>query len=179
MKYYSYKLLILFAVISLLSGCRQNKNGDEDYAQHDTMTAPVIRNLSAAMLRKILTERNGKILLVNLWSTWSEKSMSQLSDFKELYKDYSNTADFLIINIDLSTAVEPKVLPFLKKNKINFPVYLIDANEGKTIMKMLNPGWAGNIPVTYIYDKTGNQKTILQGIQSGNELKENIKNIIN
>ena len=132
------------------------------------------------MLNRIIHDRNGKILIVNLWSTWSGKSMNQLLILNDMYSRYKeDLADFLIITIDAGKDLDNKVVPFLKKENIKFPVYAIDPGEGQKIMKTLNPAWTGSIPIIYIYNGKGIQRKILKGIQTQSDIEESINDAAN
>ncbi len=171
-KYFIIQSFFLLIILITLSGCSGNKSKNKsDKKNNAKVTQHLTKKLDSVLLQNIIKERNGKILLVNLWSTWSQKSMKQLSELQDLYNNNLNkSVDFVLINIDPSAEQKTKVIPFLEKNNFTIPIYTIEVNQGKTIMKMLNPNWTGNIPVIYIYNEHGIQKEILQGVQ----VKDNI-----
>lgn len=184
MKSLLINLIAFSSLILFVSGCG-GKNKSKNIIENKTKTpveenSTIIKKLNTDLLKKIIQDRNGKILIVNLWSTWSGKSMNQLLILNDVYEKYKNDlADFLVVTIDTNPAIESKDVPFIKKENIKFPVYMIDSGNGKQIMNTLNPAWTGSIPVIYIYDGKGVQRKILQGLQSQAEIEENINELTN
>ena len=177
-------VLAFAAIMLFIPGCGKKHNAKVQ-AENKTKTVQtefpsIIKKLNTGLLKKIISDREGKILIVSLWSTWSGKSMNQLLILNDIYGRYKNDlADFAIITIDAASDIDSKVVPFLKKEDIQFPVYSIDPGEGKHIMKILNPAWTGSIPVTYIYNSKGIQKKILLGLQTQSLIEESINDITN
>ncbi len=184
MKSLLINLIAFSALILFVSGCGR-KSKPENTIENKAK-APVeensttVKKLNTELLKKIIQDRNGKILIVNLWSTWSGKSMNQLQILNDVYEKYKNDlADFVVITIDTYPDIESKDIPFIKKQNIKFPVYMVEPADGKLIMNTLNPAWTGSIPVMYIYDEKGVQRKILQGLQSQSEIESNIKELTN
>lgn len=179
-------LAVLFlSIIGFVSGCG-NKNNKKVHTTIEkkqiqpVRTSSIIKKLNTDMLDSIIRNRNGKILIVNLWSTWSGKSMNQLLILNNIYSRYKDRlVDFLTISIDAGKDLDTKVLPFLKKENIKLPVYTVSTGEGQKIMKTLNPAWNGSIPVIYIYNTKGIRKKILKGIQTQSDIEESINDVTN
>ena len=184
MKSLLFHAILFFSIASFISGCGQKNNSKTlDQNTNKLQNAenfPVIKKLNTNLLNKLISNRNGKILIINLWSTWSGKSMNQLIILNDMYERYKNNlADFLIITIDPYPDIDSKVVPFLEKENISFPVYMIDSTFGKQIMKTLNPAWSGSIPVIYFYNQKGVQKIILQGMQTQADIEKAINDLTN
>ncbi len=173
-----------FALVFLCAGCNgKNNHKTTNQTVSKSQTArnfPVIKKMNTDLLNKLIQNRNGKILIVNLWSTWSAKSMNQLLILNDIYDRYNKSlADFAVITIDPSSDIDSKVVPFLEKENINYPIYMIDSTYGKQIMNMLNPSWPGSIPVMYFYNQKGVQKIMLQGMQTQVQIEKAINDLTN
>ncbi len=184
LKSFIYSVATALAIAFLISGCAQkNKPKTADRNIKKTQISenyPIIRKLNSETMTGMIKNRNGKILIINLWSTWSAKSMNQLLILNGLYEKYKNNlADFAVITIDPNSDIDSKVVPFIKKENINLPVYMIDSAYGKQIMNMLNPSWTGSIPVIYFYNQKGIQKIMLQGMQTQAEIEKAINDLTN
>jgi len=115
-----------------------------------------------------LSDLKGKIVMINFWATWCPPCKAEIPGFIEVYKKYKNKG-FELIGIALDEEGWEKVKPFVKKNKINYPIVL---GTKKVVMDY---GGLGVIPTTFIIDKNG---FILAGHQ-GYLSKENLENFLN
>jgi peroxiredoxin len=52
--------------------------------------------------------------------------------------------------------VKPKVIPFIKKQKVKFEIVLQDTDDPQEMMDKINKDWPGVLPATFVYDKQGN-----------------------
>jgi thiol-disulfide isomerase/thioredoxin len=118
-------------------------------------------------LQEIISQRNGKILFLNIWATWCIPCVEEFPTIVKLNKEFKNN-DFEVIalSVDLPSERESKIIPFLKKQGAEFRVIVAEEKSSDEIINMLDPDWSGAVPVTFIYDKTGKQVKKLFGAQS-------------
>jgi thiol-disulfide isomerase/thioredoxin len=118
-------------------------------------------------LQEIISQRNGKILFLNIWATWCVPCVEEFPTIVKLNKEFKNN-DFEVIalSVDLPSERESKIIPFLKKQGAEFRVIVAEEKSSDEIINMLDPDWSGAVPVTFIYDKTGKQVKKLFGAQS-------------
>lgn len=95
-----------------------------------------------------LSDYEGKVVFLNFWATWCPPCRAEIPGFVEVYEKYKNKG-MQIIGISLDIAGVDKVLNFVKKYKINYPV----AMETRELIRDYEPGRA--IPVTIIIDQNG------------------------
>lgn len=86
-----------------------------------------------------------KVVLVNFWATWCPPCVAEMPSLQELYNDYGDEVEFVLIAHD----ERDKVKRFLNKKEYSFPVYF----EISSSPDALSPEY---IPTTFIIDKMGN-----------------------
>jgi thiol-disulfide isomerase/thioredoxin len=115
-----------------------------------------------------LQKKKGKVIIVNFWATWCGPCIKEIPDFIELHKKYkSKGVEF--VGIALDKEGWENVIPFLKENKINYPVVLGDS------VLAASYGGIQYIPTTFIVDRNGNIVDEHTGMFSKAALESKIK----
>jgi len=117
-------------------------------AQGENVPAPdfVLKDLQGKDVE--LADYEGKVLVLNFWATWCPPCRAEIPDFVEAYAaNRDKGLEILGVSVDRMTA--DRLLPFVIKAKINYPVVLADAK----IVQDYEPG--DYIPATIIIDKKG------------------------
>lgn len=99
--------------------------------------------------RKVsLTERKGKVVLLNFWATWCHACKSEMSSMNNLYRTFRDKGlEVFAVSIDNS---EDAPRSFVAREGFSFPV-LFDKN-GENYFEQF--GVIG-LPVTFIIDRQG------------------------
>lgn len=132
--------------------------------------------LDSVALTNLISENKGNVFVVNVWATWCVpcvEEMPALVKFTDSYE--SENVKVIGISIDYPEEIQSKILPFIKKHKINFPIYVNDFKNDEALINFLNKEWSGAIPATFIYDKTGIQKEFLLGKHSFEDFKSAVE----
>ena len=152
------KLLILLFALAMLSFTSQDS------------TKINIEKIDKSRLAKLIKERKGKPLFLNLWATWCVPCREEFPSIVKLADEYKNV-DFAGISVDFPDEVDSKIIPFLKSNKVDFTCF-VNAFEGdEALINALDKSWNGALPATFIFDKSGKKIAFLEGKKSYEEFK--------
>jgi thiol-disulfide isomerase/thioredoxin len=169
-KYFS-ALVIFFLAIA---GCSDQKEKAE--AQQQKI---IIKTINENDLAEIIKNRGGKALFLNIWATWCVPCVEEFPAIVQLHKNYKNRGiEIIAVSVDLPEEAETKIIPFLTKQNAEFKVVVADEKSSEKIIEMLNPGWSGAIPASFIFDKNGNQLRFFSGAQSYEQMSSGIDSVI-
>lgn len=102
----------------------------------------------------VLSEHQGKVVLLNFWATWCGPCVREMPAFEQLYGEYGEDVAILAVNCMES---EDIVKAFREENGYTFPIACDE--EGDIVMKYPSQG----IPYTLVIDGEG----IIQKIYVG------------
>ncbi len=132
--------------------------------------------INKTKLEKIIKERNGKFLFLNIWATWCAPCREEFPDIVRLAEEYKEKKiEFIGISIDYPDEIASKIIPFLMTNKVIFKNYVNDFNNDEDLINMLDKKWNGALPATFIYDTKGKKLSFLFGSKSYQEFKIEIE----
>jgi len=87
---------------------------------------------------------HGKVVFLSYWATWCPPCIAELPSIQELYNDYSDQIDFVLL-----TNEDPEVIQaFLEKKAYNLPVFIPQMQTPEKLYER-------SIPTNYIIDKKG------------------------
>lgn len=145
------------------------------------VSAPVdVKTLDAQGWQDLRAGMKGKTVFLNVWATWCAPCREEFPDLirlADLYKD--NDVVFISISADYPDEIESKILPFLKKFKVNFPVYVQDFKDPQDFINLVNTSWNGALPATFIYDSKGVQQSSIIGKRDFDSFKKEIEKFRN
>lgn len=149
------KSLLYFSIILFLTGCTQKESPGFSIS---------VQPLNEADYQRIVENRNGKALFVNVWATWCIPCIKEFPELIALAKTYQDKEiEFIGISADFPDEIESKILPFLKKQQVNFPNYVRNFASDEAFINAVNQEWSGALPATIIYDKNGERKVFFMG----------------
>jgi len=168
--------IILFLILHGCSDHNKVKDAKNDNGGNETYN---VRTIDVAGLEEIIDNREGKILFINVWATWCVPCVEEFPDVVRIANDYEDkNFEIITLNTDQVSDIESKVIPFLKKNKVEFPVYIVEDKNSQEIIELLNKDWSGAIQVTIIYDEAGKQQSFMLGAHDYHYFKKSIDSVL-
>jgi thiol-disulfide isomerase/thioredoxin len=153
------KYIVILILCSILLLACDSKNEKTEISKIDVV--------DDEGLRKIISQRNGRTLFLNIWATWCAPCVEEFPAIVKLSKQFKgNNFEVIALSVDLPSERKSKIAPFIKKQGANFRVIVAEEKSSNDIINMLDPEWNGAVPVTFIYDKTGKQRKMLTGAQT-------------
>jgi thiol-disulfide isomerase/thioredoxin len=135
---------------------------------------------SVEEMAQIVDSHKGKVLLINFWATWCKPCVKEFPELVKLYNDYKDKGfELVFISADVPDEVDSKVLPFLKKQNVDFISYYIKFDKPEELINYIDKNWEGAIPSTYVYDKEGKLTADILGSRSYEEFEAEITKHLN
>lgn len=146
-----YKKLVIIFLLSIFSVIGCQKNSQENQLQDNNLggdKAPAFTLKSTDGKNISLSDFKGKVVVVDFWATWCGPCRKGIPDLISLQKEFKG--DLVVIGISLDRETVNDVVPFVKKNAINYPI--VYGNE-EVVNKF---GGVQAIPTSFVIDKNGN-----------------------
>lgn len=122
-------------------------------------TAPKVIEIKEAELKSLLGAGSGRErpLLVNFWATWCVPCREEFPDLVEIRGQYGSDAlDFVLVSLDDPSDIGKVVPEFLAGARATaFPSYLLNADDSDAAINLVDPTWSGELPATFLYDRSG------------------------
>jgi thiol-disulfide isomerase/thioredoxin len=159
---------LLLMLITAGFGCNSEKSESaRDKTEYN------IEYIDESGIRNLAANRSGKILLLNVWATWCPPCVEEFPDLVRLANDIDNSKYEIVgISADDPGDADSKVIPFIKRYKVPFKIYIANAKNQEDLMNALNVSWNGAIPATFFYNTAGEQHSYLIGSRSYEQFKE-------
>jgi len=170
-KYFNYLnlILILFITINPVNGLGKEASSND----------MKIEKISIDQINKIIKNRNGKYLLLNIWATWCDPCREEFPALIKLSKKYKDEIEFIGISVDYPDEADTKIKPFLLLVNSNFTNYVNSERNSENFISNLNQEWNGSVPATFVYDTKGNQIKYFIGGKTFDEFEKEISGFIN
>lgn len=134
----------------------------------------VVETITKDKLSKLIKERKGKPLFLNLWATWCAPCREEFPAINKLAEELKDV-EFIGISVDFPEEVDSKIIPFLKSQNAKFVSYVNGFDGDEELINTLDKDWNGALPATFIYDKNGKKVSFLEGKKSYDEFKKELE----
>ncbi len=139
-----------------------------------------LEHLDQAGLKKLIHERHGKALFINVWATWCQPCVEEFPDVVKLADDLrGKDIDFVGVSGDDFDDEASKVIPFVQKEKADFKFYIAKLDGEDAFINTFDRQWGGGIPATFTYDRHGRLQAMLVGKQTFLKLKAAAEKALN
>lgn len=142
-----------------------------------SLPSQTIESIDRKKLHSLISERNDRPLLLNIWATWCKPCVEEFPDIIRLSSELE-TVEVVAISADFPDEIEEKILPFIKKMNVPFKVYVADFADQDEFFSMFDKRWGGEIPATFIYDRNGKQTKFMRGKHSFAEFQKAVEDLI-
>jgi thiol-disulfide isomerase/thioredoxin len=116
-----------------------------------------------------LADYRGKWVLVNFWATWCPPCLDEIPELISLH-DAHHDKDLLVIGIAIDSGSRIKVADFAQAHGISYPVVMGDRKVTAQI------GAVDVLPISYLYNPTGEQVSYQAGEVTRASIEAFIKN---
>ena len=139
---------------------------------HGRAAASQTSAVDAAGLRKKLAALKGKVVVLNVWATWCGPCVMEFPELVKFERSYRGRGVTVIgLSMDDPKKAHGVVPPFLAQQGAHFPVFTLKPVDSQTlkpldpqtVIAVVDKGWEGAIPMTYVLDRTGQMRTRLTG----------------
>jgi thiol-disulfide isomerase/thioredoxin len=127
-----------------------------------TKPMPPVVAVDAAGLQALLKRgdekgaKSAKPLLVNFWATWCEPCREEFPDLVKLDAAYRPKGlDFIAVTLDDLADIKTGVPKFLREMHAQMPTYLLNLSDPEPAIKLIDAGWSGALPATFLYNAKG------------------------
>jgi thiol-disulfide isomerase/thioredoxin len=135
--------------------------------------APVVTvtPADAPVIKQAIAAQRGHVVLVNFWATWCGPCVAEFPAIVQVSRTYrSRGLRVIAVSADQLKDKQTKVVPFLIKQRVDFPVYLQQSTDPENFIDAFDPTWQGDLPRTLIYDRQGRRVKTLIGAQTAQSL---------
>ncbi len=124
-----------------------------------------------------LKMNDGKTRVINFWATWCKPCVAELPYFELISSKYSDQdVEVILVSLDLPNQVESRLIPFVRRQKIQSKVILLDDPDADSWIRKINENWSGSIPATLIYN--GSTTNFYEQSFTYNQLEKELKKIL-
>ncbi|UZO79282.1 TlpA family protein disulfide reductase [Aquimarina sp. ERC-38] len=125
----------------------------------------------------LLHQNDNKARIINFWATWCKPCIAELPYFELINNQYRDKeVEVILVSLDIPSDIETKLIPFLKKQKIDSKVLVLDDPDANSWIPKVNSTWSGAIPATIIYK--GNTAHFYEQSFTYNELEKQLKRVL-
>jgi thiol-disulfide isomerase/thioredoxin len=138
---------------------KKDAAGQKVRAAHAPAARPKVTELKEAGLKSLIeaSVARKRPLLVNFWATWCVPCRAEFPDLVHIREQFAaDRLDFVTVSLDDASEIETGVPDFLREVRGDaMPAFLLNADDPEVAINMLDRTWRGELPATFLFDRTG------------------------
>jgi thiol-disulfide isomerase/thioredoxin len=162
---------------------KQQPTRGSNSTSKSNVAVPTASLLDADGIKHLLargTPPNDRPLLVNFWATWCEPCREEFPDLVKIDAAYRERGlQFVGISIDDPSEVDKGVPKFLNAMHAQMPQYVLNVTDSEPVINLIDPGWGGELPATFLFDRQGHIIFQHKGRINPTELRAALEKVLN
>ena len=115
---------------------------------------PKLAPLSLEAYNQLLASHKGHVVLVNFWATYCVPCRTEIPELVKFSAQLrARGLDFVLISAD-EPEQEPQARKFIS-GKAPGPLYIKSADDNDKYAAAIHAKWEGELPASFIYDRSG------------------------
>ncbi len=166
-------LVMILAMATVACGCTGMMHGVcSDSACDGSVYSLVLKDTDGK--RVDFSRYRGKVLMLNLFTTWSQPSVISMPGYGALYRKYRDQG-LRVVGIGMDKLGSKVLVPFVQGMQIDFPVLLASKKiiEGKSVF-----GNVSVIPTLLLFGRSGRLKWVFVGLIKEHRLEGIIRDLL-
>jgi thiol-disulfide isomerase/thioredoxin len=156
------------ALVLLVAACGGRKA--QTPAPPPEAAGPEIQPATVEQLQRAVRVGGARVVLLNVWATWCAPCREEFPDFMRLRREYRERGlRLVLVSADIDSQL-PAAREFLVAQGVDFLTYLKQGAD-MPFIDSLDARWSGALPVTLLYDGTGQKLWFHEGKTSYDSLK--------
>jgi thiol-disulfide isomerase/thioredoxin len=103
----------------------------------------------------VVAGAKGNVVLVNFWATWCAPCRDEMPALAKLEAAVAPRGFRLLTVSADEPEQEPAALAFLQSQNLRPPAYIKRARSDEAFIGLVDPGWTGALPASFLYDRKG------------------------
>ncbi|HEX3183793.1 MAG TPA: TlpA disulfide reductase family protein [Pyrinomonadaceae bacterium] len=175
----AFSFCLLFASFASFAAPAQKQKGRAAKPPTKSQKPIVVAPIDTAALKNILSEQRERPLLINFWATWCDPCRDEFPDLVKIDSEYRpQSMDFITVSLDDFSDIKTSVPQFLGTMKANMPAYLLNVPDPEPAIDLVDPGWSGSLPATFLFNAKGEVVYKHFGRVDPNELRAAIDKLV-
>ena len=145
----------------------------------DTVAAdqPVLPRVTGKEIQSLVAKNKGKVVLLHFWASWCPPCAHEFPALGKLYAAYK-PRDLEVIAVSMNDLSEMRdVMSFVRAQNPPFSLYIAGTVE-KTFYRSIDKRWTSGLPLSMIYDKTGNLRYFHDRARTYTQFERDIQSLL-
>lgn len=108
-----------------------------------------------AGLEELLARHRGQVVVLSFWATWCGPCRDEFPGLVDLYRTHRHRGlQLLTVSMD-EPEDRPAAEQFLNEQGAPSPAYIRNFQDFEKFVNVVDPGWVGVLPATFVFDREG------------------------